>query len=108
MNRWKWAERCPNVPSPLVGEGQGEGYNTHCLFFVSAVQQVRLAVVLQYAHEITIALGALLPPLSLSLPHKGGGNRGARTFATHAMRLWADFQPGIGAPFSFILAGVRA
>jgi hypothetical protein len=23
------------------------------------------------------------PPLSLSLPHKGGGNRVARTFATH-------------------------
>jgi hypothetical protein len=31
------------------------------------------------------------PPLSLSLPHKGGGNRGARAFATHAMCV-RDFQ----------------
>jgi hypothetical protein len=31
--------------------------------------------------------GASSPPLSLSLPHKGGGNGAARTFAPHAMCL---------------------
>src|SRR5262249_32790955 len=30
-----WAERCHSVPSPLVGEGQGEGYNKHCVCFTS-------------------------------------------------------------------------
>jgi hypothetical protein len=29
-------------------------------------------------------------PLSLSLPHKGGGNRAARTFATRTMRQLMD------------------
>src|SRR5215471_470268 len=33
------------------------------------------------------ALGALSPPLSLSLPRKGGGNRVACTFVTHATCL---------------------
>src|SRR6266702_3164014 len=83
-----WAELCHSVPSPLVGEGQGEGYNTHCLCFVSAVQQMRPAVALESTHETGLALNAPSPPLSLSLPHKGGGNRAARTFATHAMCLW--------------------
>src|SRR5690349_13809159 len=27
----RWAEQCHNVPSPLVGEGQGEGYNSAAL-----------------------------------------------------------------------------
>src|SRR5262245_13354401 len=35
------------------------------------------------ARKRTGSLDALPPPLSLSLPHKGGGNRVARTFATH-------------------------
>src|SRR5262245_39065174 len=26
MNRSRWAEPCRTVPSPLVGEGQGEGW----------------------------------------------------------------------------------
>src|SRR5262245_56787568 len=37
--------------------------------------------------ETSIMIGALLPPPSLSLPRMGGGNRVARTFATHAMCL---------------------
>src|SRR5438445_6499926 len=31
-------------------------------------------------------------PAPLVGPHKGGGNRAARTFATRAMSLWADFE----------------
>jgi hypothetical protein len=31
MNRERWAELCHNVPSPLVGEGQGEGYDVRCV-----------------------------------------------------------------------------
>jgi hypothetical protein len=31
-------------------------------------------------------------PLSLSLPHKGGGNRVARTFATHTMCLSMEMK----------------
>src|SRR6266545_1240015 len=37
-------------------------------------------------HRICFAPCALSPPLSLSLPHMGGGNRVARTFATHDQR----------------------
>jgi len=36
-------------------------------------------------HRTSSALGASSPPLSLSLPRKGGGNRVARTFATQTM-----------------------
>ena len=35
----------------------------------------------------SIARGSLWPPLSLSLPRKGGGNRAARIFATHGPRI---------------------
>jgi hypothetical protein len=31
-------------------------------------------------------------PLSLSLPHKGGGNREARTFAPDTMCPWTNFK----------------
>src|SRR5215831_10080161 len=41
-------------------------------------------------------LCASLPPLSLSLPHKGGGNRVARTFVTHSTRL-RHFQRSVHA-----------
>jgi hypothetical protein len=43
------------------------------------------ALALKSLHGESLAFGAPSPPLSLSLPHKGGGNRGARTFATHAV-----------------------
>src|SRR5215470_11914159 len=81
-----WAEQCHSVPSPLVGEGQGEGYNSatsgsRLRSYKSRQMQPAVAL----ASEV--ALGALSPPLSLSLPHKGGGNRGARIFATHTMCL---------------------
>jgi hypothetical protein len=29
------AEQCHIVPSPLAGEGQGEGYNTQCVSYLS-------------------------------------------------------------------------
>src|SRR5262249_24922752 len=83
-----WAERCHMVPSPLAGEGQGGGYNTHCLCFVSVAQQMRASCRSRvFLHRTNFALPALSPPLSLSLPRKGGGNRVARTFASHAMCL---------------------
>src|SRR5262245_26738940 len=87
-----WAERCHSVPSPLVGEGQGGGCNTHGPLFHICDPQMQPTVVLESVHETSLAVGALSPPLSLSLPHKGGGNRVARTFATHAMYLRLFFQ----------------
>ena len=70
-----WAERSHNVPSPLVGEGQGEGWpqNTECKACRASGERRDL-------RNETNGVDAV--PLSLSLPHKGGGNRGARTFAT--------------------------
>jgi hypothetical protein len=107
MNRWEWAEQCPSVPSPLVGEGQGEGYNTHSICFASLDRQTQPTLVPESADGTSFTLSTLSPPLSLSLPHKGGGNRGARTFATYATCLWADFQPNIGSPLSLNLSAVR-
>src|SRR5919198_3785710 len=86
-----WAEQCHSVPSPLVGEGQGEGYNTHGICFM-------LWPINAASHRLRVCGGdepraqCSSPPLSLSLPHKGGGNRGARTFATHAMCPRTNFQ----------------
>jgi hypothetical protein len=89
MNLRSWAEQCHIVPSPLAGEGQGEGYNTHCICFDS--QQIQPTVV-QSVRGSNFTLGALSPPLSLSLPHKGGGNRVARAFVPHRMCLRAHPQ----------------
>jgi flagellar L-ring protein precursor FlgH len=78
-----WAEQCHSVPSPLVGEGQGEGYNRSCacqLVEAQCTQCLALA-----SHKISFLLSASSPPLSLSLPHKGGGNGAARTFATQTL-----------------------
>ena len=66
---------CHTVPSPLAGEGQGEGYNKHCACFKSEAEQEELAPPsIELRHRFRIALGTLSPPLPLSLPHKGGGN----------------------------------
>src|SRR5262249_24067927 len=100
MNPRSWAERRQIVPSPLspsqtgvnalmVGEGQGEGYNTHCFYFGS--QNMQPAVV-QSARESNFTLGALSQPLSLSLPHKGGGNHVGSAFAPRAMYQRVDSQ----------------
>ncbi|TFV74623.1 hypothetical protein E4K64_17430 [Bradyrhizobium frederickii] len=57
------ASRALSVPSPLVGEGQGGGCHTG---------------ILSAAHRpgCVVKRSAPLPglPLSLTLPHKGGGN----------------------------------
>src|SRR5262245_38740444 len=91
------------VPSPLVGEGQGEGYYTQedCFRFDSTQNHPSVLVLLDPLHRINLARRTLSPPLSLSLslPRKGGGNvvallcptatlhsrslPGARTFAPH-------------------------
>src|SRR5215467_2880964 len=89
------AEQCHSVPSPLAGEGQGEGYHTHCICCVS-MSLTNAANILEGEQGTGVMLSASSPPLSLSLPrHKGvharlrramgGGNRVARTFATQAM-----------------------
>jgi hypothetical protein len=70
------------VPSPLVGEGQGEGYNRHKACF-----QVEVLLNLEAAHKSNLTRGASPPPLSLSLPHKGGGNDVARTFTIPDLRV---------------------
>jgi len=66
------------VPSPLVGEGQGEGYKRHkaCLQAEGWQEQSLSLMRVELAHRNNFARCALLPPLSLSLslPHKGGGN----------------------------------
>src|SRR6266545_587797 len=75
----QWAERCHSVPSPHVGEGQGGGYNKA----TARVSDPRLnhrTLDISNLHRICFAPSALSPPLSLSLPHMGGGNRVARTF----------------------------
>jgi hypothetical protein len=107
MSRWRWAEQCHIVPSPLVGEGQGEGYNARYIAsYLTSTKCSQLSSLSLYARA-SFALGASSPPLSLSLPHKGGGNRGARTFVTHATCLWAGFQLSIASPFSLNLSAVR-
>jgi hypothetical protein len=62
---------CLTVPSPLVGEGQGEGWRRDpsvegCLANTS---EQRPLLDCRNKNE-----AAPLTPLSLSLPHKGGGN----------------------------------
>src|SRR5262245_4917252 len=68
------AEQCHIVPSPLVGEGQGEGYIQARHLFV-AQDQAACA----FASPILCArlprAQSLLPPLSLSLLHTWGGFR---------------------------------
>jgi len=102
MNRWKWAERCHTVPSPLVGEGRGEGYNLHCIASYLMTNKSSQLSTLSLRATASYPVSALSLPPSLSLPHKGGGNRGARIFATHAMCLWADFQPSVGAALPMV------
>ena len=75
-------------PPPLVGEGQGEGYNSAASdsrLRSDKSHQIQSALVFEF--RTSIPLCASSPPLSLSLPHKGGGNRGARTFEIYAMCL---------------------
>src|SRR5438132_725308 len=70
-------------PPPLWGRDRERGRIITASVLYFEVQHMQPAAVLGFVHGPTLC--ASLPPLSLSLPHKGGGNRGARTFATHAM-----------------------
>jgi len=88
-----------SVPSPLAGEGQGGGYNRHCICFHSICFQFEAGQnnpecfsCLGSAQRTSFALGALSPPLSLSLPRKGGGNVVALAFANRAMSLRMHFE----------------
>jgi hypothetical protein len=58
---------CLTVTSPLVGAGQGERYDSHCVSFTSEITPFEFCVT-------PLASSVSLPPLSLSLPRKGGGN----------------------------------
>src|SRR6266478_5743265 len=88
---WRRAEQCHSVPSPLVGEGQGEGWRqTPSARLVSSTDSQRWPAAFIGSQHGTDAVRVV--PLSLSLPHKGGGNRGVRTFATQAMCPRMDFQ----------------
>src|SRR5262249_42596977 len=92
MPAWRCEGRCPSVPSPLAGEGQGEGWLQALDFqqrrYLSSTTSAA-ASRLSCNREITdtvVAEGwwrtqSLRPPPSLSLPRKGGGNVGARVFA---------------------------
>src|SRR5436853_352886 len=63
--------RCaPQRSLPPCGGGTGRGVLHALPLLVFALQQTRPAVVLECVRETSLALGALSPPLSLSLPHK--------------------------------------
>src|SRR6266850_3906419 len=84
------AEQCHRVPSPLVGEGQGEGFNTNCLRFIPVIRQMQPAVVLELVYEPR-ARCFVATPLPVP-PPQGGRDREARTFAAHATCVRADLQ----------------
>jgi flagellar L-ring protein FlgH len=79
------AERCHSVPSPLVGKGQGEGSRQ------DTEREARRGE--REGWSIEFETDAVpTTPLSLSLPHKGGGNREARIFATHTLNPRAGHE----------------
>src|SRR5207245_1987252 len=84
----------PQRSLPPCGGGTGRGVQQARRLFPMRREQKHssLLFVSWSARRISFALGVLSPPLSLSLTHKGGGNRGVRTFATHAMCARMDFQ----------------
>jgi ribosomal protein L11 methylase PrmA len=75
-------------PPPLWGRDRERGTIEHYVRLVRETSQKQTGVVL--------TLGALSPPLSLSLPHKGGGNRVARIIAPHARRPRTVLDIGTG------------
>src|SRR5882672_5836321 len=89
---WRWAEQCPIVPSPHVGEGQEGGYRQSAERDARSLRRpyddgsVYLLDLRYKANAMRV-----IPP-SLSLPHKWGGNRVARTFATHTFCLRVDLK----------------
>jgi len=91
-----WASMPTTFPPPLAGEGQGEGFETRTAF-VSYLRSKKCSQPSFRSPGVRSASrSAFRRHLSLSLPHQkaftpsatglmGGGNRGAHTFATHAM-----------------------
>src|SRR5262245_57192984 len=79
MQRERCEERCHSVPSPLAGEGQGGGYHCASVSRLTSTNESELSLS-NRMHWPKARCSS--PPLSLSLPRKGGGNRVARTFAT--------------------------
>src|SRR5262245_41424050 len=75
-----WAEQRHSVPCPPAWEGQGGGWPQRTEHEAYLARGERRGL-----RDETNAVG-LVPP-SLSLPRRGGGNRGARILATHAMNL---------------------
>src|SRR5262249_33049239 len=70
---------------PPCGGGTGRGVRTRTALVLYLTPDT--CRVVESVHGISLTLSALSPPLSLSLPRKGGGNRVARVFATHPLRL---------------------
>src|SRR5258705_13710965 len=79
-----WAEQCHIVPSPPRGGGTGRGVE-HALLFDTCDPTNAASNSSRVCRRGEPRARCFVPPPSLSLPHKGGGNRGARTFATRAM-----------------------
>src|SRR5437867_2214314 len=68
-----WAEQCHSVPSPHVGEGQGGGYNTHRICFLSDARQMQTAVVLESAHRLSSGSALCRHPPPCPSPTWGEG-----------------------------------
>src|SRR6266403_2074594 len=100
----------PQRSLPPCGGGTGRGVQ-QATARVSDPRLNHRTLDISNLHRICFAPCALSPPLSLSLPHMGGGNAVARTFATHDQRnsrrghaqlgsedqLLAEFWPWIPA-----------
>src|SRR5215470_19326759 len=84
----------PQRSLPPCGGGTGRGVQRALpLSCINGPTKCEPAVGLKsFLCGISFALGALSPPPSLSLPRKGGGNRVARTFVTHANVLAAHIR----------------
>ena len=64
----------PQRSLPPCGGGQGEGYNKHSICFALKSNTYSQPRFLGLCTGLSSLLCASSPPLSLSLPHKGGGN----------------------------------
>ena len=66
---------CHSVPSPLVGEGQGEGWQRALSARLISFIESRTMAIPHLSLSGDMRQGSVrVLPLSLSLPHKGGGN----------------------------------